>query len=157
MASSTSDRRPYRLVVNKEWENVELGGDEWEGGGDSEAVDKEQGRTKKFTARKRIESKKELNDAVREVSIATGRPLRYSVDDKLRVQVMCAQGCPFKMWVSFMEEFEGWQIKTVNDEHNCIYHFNNKLVTVKYLAEVYGDKIRRNPNWKLIEMQEEKG
>ncbi|KAK1352801.1 hypothetical protein POM88_052639 [Heracleum sosnowskyi] len=53
MASSTSDRRPYRLVVNKEWENIELGGDEGEGGGDSEVGDKEQG-TKKFTARKRI-------------------------------------------------------------------------------------------------------
>ncbi|KAK1374986.1 hypothetical protein POM88_031179 [Heracleum sosnowskyi] len=54
VASSTSDMRPYRLVVNKEWENIELGGDEWEGGGYSEAADKEQGRTKKFTARKRV-------------------------------------------------------------------------------------------------------
>lgn len=36
------------------WENIELGGDDWEGEGDLEAPDKVQGRKKKFTARKRV-------------------------------------------------------------------------------------------------------
>ncbi|XP_074360304.1 uncharacterized protein LOC141700423 [Apium graveolens] len=48
-----------------------------------------------------------------------------------------------------------YRVKTVNNEHNCVYHYNNKLVTVKYLAELYGNRIRRNPSWKLKEMQEE--
>ena len=69
--------------------------------------------------------------------------------------IKCAKGCPFRMWLSYMLEFEGWQIKTVLDDHNCIYQYSNKLVTVKYLADLYGSRIRRNPNWKLTEMQDE--
>lgn len=116
---------------------------------------KTSGKDIKWKAGLIFENKKEVKDAVREFSIASGRPLKYAVDDLHRIQVICAKGCPFRMWVSFMKEYEGWQIKTLNDDHNCIYHFNNKLVTVKYLADLYGNKIRRNPNWKLSEMQEE--
>ncbi|XP_063940571.1 uncharacterized protein LOC135146729 [Daucus carota subsp. sativus] len=59
------------------------------------------------------------------------------------------------MWFSYLKENKCWQLKTVNDEHNCIYQYRNKLVTVKYLADLYGPRIRRNPSWKLKEMQEE--
>lgn len=58
-------------------------------------------------------SKQDLKNAVREFFIATGRPLRYRVDDSKRIHVVCAEGCPFRMWLSYMLEFEGWQIKTV--------------------------------------------
>lgn len=99
--------------------------------------------------------KSQIKATVRSFSIESGRPLKFQVDDKQRVQVVCTKGCPFKMWISYMNDRDCWQIKTVNDEHNCIYHYSNKLVTVKYLVEVYGNKIRRNPSWKLKEMQEE--
>lgn len=99
--------------------------------------------------------KDNFKETVRSLSIETGRPLRYQVDDKRRMQMACAKECPFKMWVNCIEERDCWQIKTVNDEHNCIYHYTNKLLTVKYLAEVYGQQIKRNPSWKLKEMQEE--
>lgn len=104
------------------------------------------GKDIKWKAGMIYENKKEINDAIREFSITSGRPLKYALDDKLRLQVVCATGCPFKMWISFMQEYEGWQIKTLNDDHNCIYNFDNKLVTVKYLADLYGNKIRRNLN-----------
>ncbi|XP_074327447.1 uncharacterized protein LOC141665343 [Apium graveolens] len=99
--------------------------------------------------------KSQIKATVRNFSIESGRPLRYLVDDKQRIQVACAKGCPFKMWISYIQIRDCWQIKTVNDVHNCIYHYSNKLVTVKYLVDVYGNKIRRNPSWKLKEMQEE--
>ncbi|KAK1386825.1 hypothetical protein POM88_015003 [Heracleum sosnowskyi] len=100
-------------------------------------------------------SKQELKTVVMVFSIAIGRPLRYRVDGQHMIHVVCAEGCPFRMWVSYMEKFEGWQIKTLFDDYNCIYHFSNKLVTVKYLADLYGDRIGRNHNWKLSEMKEE--
>ena len=99
--------------------------------------------------------KAQVKDAVRSFSIASGRPLKYSVDDQQRIQVVCSKGCPFKMWFSYLKENKCSQLKTVNDEHNCIYQYRNKLVTVKYLADLYGPRIRRNPSWKLKEMQEE--
>ncbi|XP_074377858.1 uncharacterized protein LOC141719381 [Apium graveolens] len=88
-------------------------------------------------------------------SIATGRPLKYHVDDLYRMHIVCTKGCPFRLWLSYMVEYEGWKIKTVHDEHNCIYHYKNNLVMTNYLADLYGDRIRRNPNWKLSEMPEE--
>ncbi|WOG99572.1 hypothetical protein DCAR_0518925 [Daucus carota subsp. sativus] len=59
------------------------------------------------------------------------------------------------MWASYIKEIESWQIRTLLDEHNCVWTYKNKLVTVKYLVELFGDRIRKNPNWKLGEMQEE--
>lgn len=77
------------------------------------------------------------------------------MNDLQRIQVVCAKGRPFKMRLSYLKEKECWKVKTLNVEHNCIYHYNNKLVTVKFLSEVSGSRIRRNPSWKLKEMQEE--
>ncbi|KAK1401206.1 hypothetical protein POM88_000811 [Heracleum sosnowskyi] len=34
----------------------------------------------------------------------TGRPYKYLTDDKERIQVACAKGCPFKMWASYIKE-----------------------------------------------------
>ncbi|KAK1369124.1 hypothetical protein POM88_035216 [Heracleum sosnowskyi] len=99
--------------------------------------------------------KKQFKCAVRASSMATGRPYQYLVDDKIRIQVACTTGCPFKMWVNYIKENSGWQIKTLNNDHNCIWDYKNKLVTVMFLVELYGDKIRKNPNCKLREMQEE--
>lgn len=40
------------------------------------------------------------------------------------------------------------------DEHLCTKSYHNKLATVKCLTELYGDKIRKNPQWKVKEMIE---
>lgn len=59
------------------------------------------------------------------------------------------------MWVSYNKDKDVWQLKSIIDEHNCVWNYKNKLVTTKYLVDLYGDKIRKNPNWKIGEMQEE--
>ena len=99
--------------------------------------------------------KEQFKSAVRNSSMTSGRSYKYLTDDKGRMHIVCAQGCPFKMWVSYIKEKEGWQIKTLADEHNCVWTCKNKLVTVKYLEKLFGDRIRKNPNWKLSEMQDE--
>ncbi|KAK1375312.1 hypothetical protein POM88_031505 [Heracleum sosnowskyi] len=50
--------------------------------------------------------KNQVKAAVRSYSIDTGRPLRYSVNDLQRIQVVCAKGCPFKTWLSYLKEKE---------------------------------------------------
>ncbi|KAK1386315.1 hypothetical protein POM88_024050 [Heracleum sosnowskyi] len=59
------------------------------------------------------------------------------------------------MWVAYIESTQSWQVKTITDDHNCVWSYQNRLVSVKWLADKYGDKIRKNPNWKLGEIQEE--
>ena len=45
-------------------------------------------------------------------------------------------------------------IKTLVDEHKSTKPYNNKLATVKHLNELYGKRIRKNPQWKVKEMAE---
>ncbi|XP_017241153.2 uncharacterized protein LOC108213876 [Daucus carota subsp. sativus] len=99
--------------------------------------------------------KKQLKNAIRLSSMECGRPYHYMVDDPRRLQVGCAKGCPFRMWATYIKSTQSWQVKTLKDEHNCVWNYQNRLVTVKWLADKYGDRIRKNPNWKLVEMQEE--
>lgn len=109
----------------------------------------------KFKAGMIFGNKKEFKQVVRSSSMANGRPYQYLHDDLKRVQVGCASGCPFKMWLSYIKDKDVWQLKSIVNEHNCVWNYKNKLVTTKFLVEHFGDKIRRNPNWKIGEMQEE--
>lgn len=56
----------------------------------------------------KIVDKKKFKIAVRDNSIATCRPYRYLADDKKRMQVTCAKGCPFKRWASYIKSSESW-------------------------------------------------
>ncbi|KAK1390196.1 hypothetical protein POM88_018374 [Heracleum sosnowskyi] len=100
-------------------------------------------------------NKIEFKEVVRSSSMETGRPYQYLVNDLKRIQLCCAKGCPFKIWATYIEATQGWHVKTLCNEHNCVWSHKNKLVTVKWLVEKYGDKIKKNPNWKLGEMHEE--
>ncbi|KAK1393629.1 hypothetical protein POM88_012685 [Heracleum sosnowskyi] len=109
----------------------------------------------KFKVGQIFGSKKDFKEVVRSSSMESGRPYWYSHDDLKRVQVRCAQGCPFKLWLGYIEDRDMWQIRSIIKDHNCVWSYKNKLVSTKYLVEQFGDRIRKNPNWKLCEMQEE--
>lgn len=47
--------------------------------------------------------KSQIKAIVMSFLIKTRRLLRYQVDDKQRMQVACAKGCPLKMWISYMK------------------------------------------------------
>ncbi|KAK1361854.1 hypothetical protein POM88_046328 [Heracleum sosnowskyi] len=53
--------------------------------------------------------KNQVKATVRSYSIDIGRPLRYNVNDLQRIQIVCAKGCPFKMWLSYLKEKDCWQ------------------------------------------------
>lgn len=65
----------------------------------------------------------------------------------------CATGFPFKLWATYFEGRQTWQVKTSIDEHNCIWNNKNRLVTVEWVVEKYKDRIK-NQKLKLGEMQE---
>lgn len=50
---------------------------------------------------------------------------------------------------------ETLQVKTYQKKHNCSRAFKNRKRSVKFMAEFYGNRIRKNPQWKLKDMQDE--
>lgn len=75
-------------------------------------------------------------------------------NDKNRCQVVCDSDCSFYIWCRKDKNSDNCTIKTLTDEHLCTKPYNNKLVTVKYLTELYGERLRKNPQWKVKEMAE---
>ncbi|KAK1369425.1 hypothetical protein POM88_035517 [Heracleum sosnowskyi] len=109
----------------------------------------------KFKVGQIFGSKKDFKAIVRSSSMETGRPYKYAHDDLKRGQVVCAHGFPFKMWLGYIKDKDQWQVKSIINGHNCVWSYKNKLLTTKHLVDMFGDRIRKNPNWKLCEMQEE--
>lgn len=82
------------------------------------------------------------------------RGIYFVKNDAQRCQVICEENCPFYIWCCKDKNSEYVQIKTLVDEHLCTKPYHNKIATVKYLAQLYGDKIRKNPQWKVKDMIE---
>ncbi|XP_074355322.1 uncharacterized protein LOC141694472 [Apium graveolens] len=96
----------------------------------------------------------EFIKAVRDYGISERRALHFITNDAKRARVGCEKWCTFYLWCSRLEGGEAVQIKTCQPDHLCTKPYHNRLVSVKYLTEMYGEKIRKNPQWKVKEMQE---
>lgn len=80
------------------------------------------------------------------------RGVQFITNDSRRCQVSCEGDCPFYIWCSRDKDSETCTIKTLVDTHLCTKPYVNKLASVKYLCEVFGDRIRKNPQWMCKEM-----
>ncbi|XP_074336967.1 uncharacterized protein LOC141674144 [Apium graveolens] len=58
------------------------------------------------------------------------------------------------MWYSKDKDSENCTLKTLNPQHLCTKPYTNKLASVKKLCEIYGDRVRQNPQWRIKEMAE---
>ncbi|XP_074357152.1 uncharacterized protein LOC141696904 [Apium graveolens] len=96
----------------------------------------------------------EFRSMVREYGIKERRSVKFGANDPKRCQVKCEDGCPFYIWVRKKMDSEVVEIRTLLNDHLCTKPYKNKLASVKYLAEQYGDRIRKNPTWKVKEMIE---
>ncbi|XP_074324264.1 uncharacterized protein LOC141661180 [Apium graveolens] len=96
----------------------------------------------------------EFRDAVRKYGLDERRLVQFMTNDKNMCQVACQGDCSFYMWCSKDRDGEKCIIKTLIDEHLCTKPYSNKLATVKYLNDIYGDKIMKNAQWRIKEMIE---
>ena len=80
--------------------------------------------------------------------------MQFVTNDWKRCQVACEGDCPFYIWCSKDKDSETYPIKTLVNNHQCTKPISNKMTSVKHLAEVFGDRIRKNPQWKVKEMTE---
>lgn len=87
----------------------------------------------------------EFRICVRDYGLKERRAVHFITNDANRCAVGCEDKCPFYIWCSKLRNTEVVQIKTLLDDHLCTKPYQNQLATVKYLTEVYGERIRRNP------------
>ncbi|XP_074365144.1 uncharacterized protein LOC141706232 [Apium graveolens] len=101
--------------------------------------------TIKWEVGMKFASMAEFRDAVRQYGVMERRGVQFIINDAQRCQVSCEAECKFYIWCSKDKDSDNCTIKTLFDEHNCSKPYTNKLASVKYLTELYGDRIRKNP------------
>lgn len=99
-------------------------------------------------------SMEEFRKVVREYDIRERRAIHFIKNDQHRCQVGCENGCSFYLWCSKLPNEEAVQVKTCLDDHQCTKPYHNTLISVKYLTQLYGDRIRQNPQWKVKDMMQ---
>ncbi|KAM7520826.1 hypothetical protein LguiB_019788 [Lonicera macranthoides] len=87
----------------------------------------------------------QLKHALRCYAVANGFPIKFKRNSKHWLLGMCAEGCPRRLWATYMQNEYSFQIKSLRDEHKCIRNFKIKLANSKWLAKQYEKKIIANP------------
>ena len=88
-------------------------------------------------------------------AILNGVNLRVVMSNKRKVLVMCAVDCPFKLYASKVEAEVGYTLRTLCREHNCSRVYKNRRASVRWLAEVFKEKVLERPQFKVSEMKME--
>ena len=97
----------------------------------------------------------EFRDLVRQYDLEERREVQFVTTDKNRCHVVCATDCSFYIWYNRDKDNENCASKTLVDEHKCAKSYNNSLQQSNiHLNELYGEKIRKNLQWKVKEMVE---
>lgn len=107
-----------------------------------------------FSVGMKFASMEKFRFVVREYGIRERRAIHFIINDLDRVHVGCKKSYRFYIWCSKLKNAEAIQIKTLLDNHLCTKPYRNTLVSMKYLIERYGYRIRQNPQWKVKDMIE---
>ncbi|KAH7846360.1 hypothetical protein Vadar_012997 [Vaccinium darrowii] len=110
----------------------------------------------------------QLAEAIRQHAILQGKDIKFIKNETTRVRAVCShkkfteeelkqgkKGCP---WLIFASDNgmpkKTLQIKHYNPNHNCGRVWTNRLMNSSWLARIYFDDIRINPNLKVSEFVE---
>uniref|UniRef100_A0A2N9H3P9 Uncharacterized protein n=1 Tax=Fagus sylvatica TaxID=28930 RepID=A0A2N9H3P9_FAGSY len=97
---------------------------------------------------------KELKEAIRAYKIKWGFPLKFKKNEPKRVRVICAKGCDWRMHAIWKKDSNSFQIIKLVKEHSCAKAFHSRQVTSKWVARVFLEKFRLDPNMALLKIKE---
>ncbi|KAF9597321.1 hypothetical protein IFM89_017224 [Coptis chinensis] len=97
----------------------------------------------------RFISKDEFKDCLRDYGVANGYPIKFIKNESNRVTAICGEGCEWRCHANPMQVECSWQIKSLNDLHECNRDFNAKFCNARWLSKKYKTQILANPRWKL--------
>lgn len=102
----------------------------------------------KFEVGLRFSGPKQLKEAVRNYAVANAVSLKFMINKPNKIQVICSEGCPWKLFASWMNKERSFQVKTLCDNHMCCRAASVRMATSSWLAKIYGNKIREMPSWR---------
>ena len=94
----------------------------------------------------------EFRMVMRDYALKERRAIIFVTNDPVRCQVKCENGCPFHVWVTKLQDSGAVEIRALRDDHLCTKPYKNRLASVKYLTDIYGERLRKNPQWKIKDM-----
>ncbi|KAL8459216.1 hypothetical protein ACS0TY_036622 [Phlomoides rotata] len=103
----------------------------------------------------RFESIEQCKKAVQIVAILSGRNLNILRSSKKMLEVVCVEGCPFRLYASVIHREQVVCIKTLVHEHICTREMRNRQATAAWLAEEYMSMFETNPNWTPQQMKDD--
>ncbi|GJU80836.1 hypothetical protein Tco_1283201 [Tanacetum coccineum] len=114
----------------------------------------------------------QVKDCLTCYSVANGYQLWYEKSDSEKLLVRCGFDekerrkkklprdpnkpcCPFRLRAVKRQDGNSWHIRTLVYEHTCTrQYYLGCLMTSKWIARQYEDKIRMNPDLKVVDLQE---
>ncbi|KAI3701118.1 hypothetical protein L2E82_45763 [Cichorium intybus] len=107
----------------------------------------------------RFSDPNELKHMLSNYAVANGYDLWFDKNDSNRLLVKCCKknkepSCPFRLWASWMGKERSFQIKSLNDDHNCSRAFKlGPIVTYKWIGKHFMSDIIERPNISLRKMK----
>lgn len=97
------------------------------------------GDSPRFLCGMLLESKEDLDDALREQIVKLGRSIKTKKSDKGRIRATCeATNCTWKLLVRKLDGNTDWQVKTLNSTRKCSRPFDPRLCSLNILLKVLG-------------------
>ncbi|GMY24503.1 putative Mutator transposable element [Fagus crenata] len=93
---------------------------------------------------------KALKEAIRAYKIKWGFLMKFKKNEPKRVRVICEEGYDWRMHAIWKKDSNSFQIIKLVKEHSCAKAFHNRQETSKWVARVFLEKFRLDPNMKLL-------
>ncbi|KAH7859412.1 hypothetical protein Vadar_000761 [Vaccinium darrowii] len=90
---------------------------------------------------------------LREYHIKEGYLFKFVKNESKRVTVVCAKKCGFRLHASPMYDERSFQIKKINQQHECTREYTNNNATSSWLSEKYLTKLSDAPETKVKSMK----
>ncbi|XP_076932372.1 uncharacterized protein LOC143597878 [Bidens hawaiensis] len=107
----------------------------------------------------RYENPAQLKFAICCYGVVNGYLLSYKKNETKRLFVVCGNkdvcySYPFRLWASWMQSEKSFQIKSLNDNHNCSRNYSlGSPVTASWIAKMYLRELIARPFVKIRDMQ----
>ncbi|XP_016446287.1 uncharacterized protein LOC107771439 [Nicotiana tabacum] len=86
-------------------------------------------------------------------AVANSKGLKVKKSDTKRLSYKCDTGCPFRCFISKDGQSQTFNIKTLNQNHDCDPVYQNHRGDSKTLAHYFKRKIQNNPKYKIKDMR----
>lgn len=97
-------------------------------------------------------SKEEFKSTTKTYAIHSGMALKFNKNDKLRVVVDCKERCDWMACCRKLVMEDTWQLRKVNDSHNCCREYRVKILSAAWLSNKLQTLVKENPKLMLSDI-----